>query len=44
MSDFWIVLMALLVIVLPLGLAWLLLGWTERKRAPGAAPRGTGRR
>ncbi len=36
--------MTLSVIVLPLGLAWLLLGWIERKRAPGAAPRRAGRR
>jgi hypothetical protein len=37
MSDFWSMLMALMVIVLPLGLAWLLLGWLERKKLPSAA-------
>jgi hypothetical protein len=44
MSDFWSVLMALLALVLPLGLAWLLLGCKERKRASVAAPRNTRRR
>jgi hypothetical protein len=44
MSDFWSVLLALLVIVLPLALAWLLLVLTEHKRASGAAPRGPDRR
>ncbi len=44
MSDIWSVMMALLVLVLPLALAWLLLGWTERKRVFGAGPKGTGRR
>jgi hypothetical protein len=45
MSDLWNVLMALMAIVPPLSLAlaWLLLGWRERQRAPGAAPRGLGR-
>ncbi len=36
--------MTLSVIALPLGPAWLLLGWSERKRAPGAGPRRAGRR
>lgn len=44
MSDFWSVLMALLAVVLPLGLAWLLLGWTESTKSPDAAPRTEGRR
>lgn len=44
MSDFWSVLMALMVIVLPLGLAWLLLGWMERKKLPSAERSTRGRR
>ena len=44
MSDFWSVLMALMVIVAPLCLAWVLLSWNERRRAPGAVPRGRGKR
>jgi ABC-type transporter Mla subunit MlaD len=44
MDDFWIVLMALLVIVAPLCLAWVLLGWSERPRASGTGPRSTGKR
>jgi hypothetical protein len=41
--DTWAALLALAVIVLPLILAWLLLGWVERRRSSRAA-RGPGRR
>ena len=40
MSDVWILLMAVMVIVAPLWLAWVLLSWTERHQGPGAGPRG----
>jgi hypothetical protein len=35
-SDVWGILMALLAIILPLGLAWLLLARGDRKRDPAA--------
>jgi hypothetical protein len=39
MSDFWSALMALLVVAMPLGLAWALLGRNEHGNASGAMPR-----
>jgi len=44
MSDFWGVLMALMVIVAPMWLAWVLLTWSERCKGPGAVPRDPGKR
>jgi uncharacterized membrane protein YozB (DUF420 family) len=39
MPDLWSLLMALAVIVAPLGLAWALLAWSERRKRHGAADR-----
>jgi hypothetical protein len=36
-NDVWGIFWALLAIVLPLWLAWLLLAWGDRKRDPDAA-------
>jgi hypothetical protein len=44
MSDLWSALIALTVIVAPLWLAWALLGWSERRKQPGALLRGRSRR
>lgn len=39
MPDLWSLLMAMAVIVAPLGLAWALLAWRERRKRHGAAAR-----
>jgi hypothetical protein len=39
MPDVWGVLMALAVIVAPLGLAWVLLAWRERRKGQGTGQR-----
>jgi hypothetical protein len=38
-SDVWTVLMAMMVIIAPLWLAWALLAWSDRGKKAGAAPR-----
>jgi hypothetical protein len=44
MSDLWSALTALMVIVAPLWLAWVLLGWSERHKDSGAVLRRRSRR
>jgi hypothetical protein len=44
MSDFWSVMMALMVIAVPLWLAWALLSWGDRRKVPRAVPKETGKR
>ena len=39
LPDLWSLLMAMAVIVAPLGLAWALLAWSERRKRRGAADR-----
>jgi hypothetical protein len=43
-GDVWGILMALLAIVIPLGLAWLLMVWRERSRDSKAGLTGRHRR
>ncbi|HSW05705.1 hypothetical protein [Aquabacterium sp.] len=37
-SDLWGALLALIAILAPLWLAWLLLGWSERRKLPRPGP------